>query len=96
MLKLKCLQYIMALSIFTHCNAYNILFMGPFPAPSHWMWLEHFQRNLLSRGHHITSVNNFPSKYPHPNLTEIIIKPKFDIPRYCKALYFKRKYFTFL
>ncbi|TMW54432.1 hypothetical protein DOY81_000424 [Sarcophaga bullata] len=77
-----CLQYIVALSIFTCCSGYNILFMGPFPAPSHWMWLEHFQRDLLRRGHHVTSVNNHPTKYPHPNLTEIIIDPKFDIPYY--------------
>ncbi|XP_037960919.1 UDP-glycosyltransferase UGT5-like [Teleopsis dalmanni] len=61
---------------------YNILFMGPFPAPSHWMWLEHFQRDLLKRGHHVTSVNNHPTKHPHANLTELILDPKFDIPYY--------------
>ena len=86
MLISKCLQYIVALSIFACCSGYNILFMGPFPAPSHWMWLEHFQRDLLRRGHHVTSVNNHPTKYPHPNLTEIIIDPKFDIPFYCKSI----------
>ncbi|KAI8130126.1 hypothetical protein FF38_01733 [Lucilia cuprina] len=79
---LKCLQYLLTLSIFCFCNGYNILFMGPFPAPSHWMWLEHFQKDLLKRGHHITSVNNHPTKTPHPNLTEIIIEPKFDIPKH--------------
>ncbi|KAL9924641.1 UDP-glycosyltransferase family 301 member D1 isoform 2-T2 [Glossina fuscipes fuscipes] len=63
-------------------NGFNVLFMGPFPAPSHWLWLEHFQKDLLKRGHHVTSVNNFPAKQPHPNLTEIIIDPKFDIPYY--------------
>ncbi|XP_017482517.1 PREDICTED: UDP-glucuronosyltransferase 2B13-like [Rhagoletis zephyria] len=62
--------------------AFNILFMGPFPAPSHWMWLEHFLRDLLERGHHVTAVTNHRSKYPHENLTEIIIEPKFDIPYY--------------
>ncbi|XP_030383885.1 UDP-glucuronosyltransferase 2C1 [Scaptodrosophila lebanonensis] len=61
-------------------EAARILFMGPFPAPSHWMWLEHFQRDLLRRGHQVTSVNNHPTKKPHENLTEIIINPSFDIP----------------
>lgn len=66
------------------CFSYNILFMGPFPAPSHWLWLEHFLRDLLQRGHHVTAVCNHPTTHPHPNLTEIIIDPKFDIPYYCK------------
>jgi len=65
-------------------NASRILFMGPFPAPSHWMWLEHFQRDLLQRGHHVTSVNNHPTKTPHENLTEIILNPAFDIPKLCE------------
>ncbi|XP_001988523.2 UDP-glycosyltransferase UGT5 [Drosophila grimshawi] len=63
-------------------NAYRILFMGPFPAPSHWMWLEHFQRDLLKRGHEVTSINNHPTKTPHENLTEIILNPTFDIPKH--------------
>ncbi|XP_054743786.1 UDP-glucosyltransferase 2-like [Anastrepha obliqua] len=62
--------------------AFNILFMGPFPAPSHWMWLEHFLRDLLHRGHHVTAVTNHRAKYPHENLIEIIIEPQFNIPHY--------------
>ncbi|XP_030239676.1 UDP-glucuronosyltransferase 2B13 isoform X2 [Drosophila navojoa] len=65
-----------------YSDAYRILFMGPFPAPSHWMWLEHFQRDLLKRGHHVTSLNNHPTKTPHENLTEIILNPIFDIPKH--------------
>ena len=65
-------------------HAYRILFMGPFPAPSHWMWLENFQNDLLHRGHQLTSINNHPAKHVHTNLTEIIIDPKFDIPFHCK------------
>ncbi|XP_075152982.1 UDP-glycosyltransferase family 301 member D1 [Haematobia irritans] len=76
------LKFCAILGITSGANGYNILFMGPFPAPSHWMWLEHFQRDLLERGHHITTVNNHPTKYPHTNLTEIIIDPMFDIPKY--------------
>ncbi|XP_053958144.1 UDP-glucosyltransferase 2-like [Anastrepha ludens] len=61
------------------CTGYRILFMGPFPAPSHWMWMEHFLKDLLRRGHQVTTLTNHPAKQPHPNLTEIIIDPKLDI-----------------
>ncbi|XP_013100404.2 UDP-glycosyltransferase UGT5 isoform X1 [Stomoxys calcitrans] len=82
MLPLRILRAFTILCLANGAIGYNILFMGPFPAPSHWMWLEHFQKDLLERGHHITSVNNHPTKQPHPNLTEIIIDPMFDIPHY--------------
>ncbi|XP_067626225.1 UDP-glucosyltransferase 2-like [Eurosta solidaginis] len=62
-----------------NCSSYRILFMGPFPAPSHWMWLEHFVHDLLRRGHQVTTLTNQPAKQTHPNLTEIIIDPKLDI-----------------
>ncbi|XP_073825818.1 UDP-glycosyltransferase family 301 member D1 [Musca autumnalis] len=82
MVLFKIWKIISVMFLLDACDAYNILFMGPFPAPSHWMWLEHFQRDLLEKGHSVTSVNNHPTKHPHPNLTEIIIDPKFDIPYY--------------
>ncbi|XP_017837392.1 UDP-glucuronosyltransferase 2B31 [Drosophila busckii] len=63
-------------------SASRILFMGVFPCPSHWLWLEHFQRDLLRRGHEVTSVTNVPTKTPHANLTEIILNPAFDIPKH--------------
>ncbi|XP_017482511.1 PREDICTED: UDP-glucuronosyltransferase 2B4-like isoform X2 [Rhagoletis zephyria] len=64
------------------CVAYNILFMCPFPAPSHWMWMEHFSSELLRRGHNVTTLTNHPVKQPHPNLTQIIIEPHFNITYY--------------
>uniref|UniRef100_A0A0K8UXW7 Ecdysteroid UDP-glucosyltransferase n=1 Tax=Bactrocera latifrons TaxID=174628 RepID=A0A0K8UXW7_BACLA len=78
-------------------TAFNILFMGPFPAPSHWMWLEHFLRDLLQRGHHVTALTNHRAKYVHPNLTEIIIDPQFNIPHYCKrkSYNYKSNYFSY-
>lgn len=69
---------------FTTAFGYNILFMGPFPAPSHWMWLENFVDGLLERGHHVTVVTNYKRKIPHENCTELIIDPPYDIPKYCK------------
>ncbi|XP_023165177.2 UDP-glucuronosyltransferase 2B13 isoform X2 [Drosophila hydei] len=83
---MQLLRSVLCCVVLTICgldaDAYRILFMGPFPAPSHWMWLEHFQRDLLERGHHVTSLNNHPTKKPHENLTEIILNPSFDIPKH--------------
>lgn len=62
----------------------KILFLVPFPAPSHWLWIEHFVKELLSRGHEVTAITNFPAKEAHRNYTEILIDPPYDIPYYCK------------
>lgn len=81
------MNFIGVLIIFLNISmafGYNILFMGPFPAPSHWMWLENFVDGLLERGHHVTVVTNFKRKVPHENCTELIIDPPYDIPKYCK------------
>lgn len=60
----------------------KILVLVPFPAPSHWLWLEHFVQELLERGHQVTAISNFAAKERHPNYTEILIDPPFDIPYY--------------
>ncbi|XP_062551811.1 UDP-glycosyltransferase UGT5-like [Armigeres subalbatus] len=60
----------------------KILVLVPFPAPSHWLWLNHFVQELLERGHQLTAVTNFPAKSAHPNYTEILIDPPYDIPHY--------------
>ncbi|CAD7000184.1 unnamed protein product [Ceratitis capitata] len=43
------------------------------------MWMEHFLKDLLQRGHQVTTLTNHPAKQTHPNLTEIIIDPKLNI-----------------
>uniref|UniRef100_A0A1Y9H2X1 Uncharacterized protein n=1 Tax=Anopheles dirus TaxID=7168 RepID=A0A1Y9H2X1_9DIPT len=60
----------------------KILFLVPFPAPSHWLWIEHFVKELLSRGHELTAITNFAAKESHRNYTEILIDPPYDIPYY--------------
>lgn len=75
---------LVCLSVASSAFGYNILFMGPFPAPSHWMWLESFVDGLLERGHHVTVVSNHKRKVPHENCTELIIDPPYDIPKYCE------------
>lgn len=34
-------------------QSYRILFLVPFPAPSHWIWLRHFSEELIQRGHEV-------------------------------------------
>lgn len=89
LLRKNCLWLLLGCFLLNVCSqeaeaANRILFMSPFPAPSHWMWLKHFQNDLLERGHHVTSITNYRAKEKHSNLTEIIIEPKYDIPYYCK------------
>lgn len=66
------------------CDAYRILFLAPFPVPSHWMWLDHFVREMLNRGHHVTALTNFQTKAPHANYTELIIDPEYNLYPVCE------------
>uniref|UniRef100_A0A182KAS7 UDP-glycosyltransferases domain-containing protein n=1 Tax=Anopheles christyi TaxID=43041 RepID=A0A182KAS7_9DIPT len=75
-----CVFAFTALCPYAECG--KILFLVPFPAPSHWLWIEHFVKELLSRGHEVTAISNFPAKEPHRNYTEILIDPPYDIPYY--------------
>lgn len=67
------------------------------PAPSHWLWVEHFARKLVDRGHHLTVIGNHPTKHPHPNYTEILIDPPFDIPQHFpKDAIFEMKFSSYV
>lgn len=41
------------LAILPIIQGYRILFLVPFPAPSHWLWLKHFSEELIKRGHEV-------------------------------------------
>uniref|UniRef100_A0A182LSR9 UDP-glycosyltransferases domain-containing protein n=1 Tax=Anopheles culicifacies TaxID=139723 RepID=A0A182LSR9_9DIPT len=75
-----CVFAFTALGPLAECG--KILFLVPFPAPSHWLWIEHFVKELLSRGHEVTAITNFALKEPHRNYTEVLIDPPYDIPYY--------------
>ncbi|XP_058448414.1 UDP-glycosyltransferase UGT5-like [Malaya genurostris] len=60
----------------------KILVLVPFPAPSHWLWLQHFVHELLDREHEVTAITNFAATEQHANYTEILIDPPYDIPYY--------------
>lgn len=66
------------LMLLTITNGYKILFMVPFNAPSHWILLQHFVKELIERGHEVTAIVNSPiSNFQSPNYTEILIDPPF-------------------
>ncbi|ETN60503.1 UDP-glucuronosyltransferase 2B28 [Anopheles darlingi] len=71
-----------AFSALPRIDGGKVLFLVPFPAPSHWLWIEHFIKELLTRGHEVTAITNFAAKELHPNYTEILIDPPYDIPYY--------------
>lgn len=73
---------LLAFGLMFGADSSKILVLVPFPAPSHWLWLNHFVQELLERGHQITAIANFPAKSPHANYTEILIDPPYDIPHY--------------
>ncbi|XP_059616624.1 UDP-glucosyltransferase 2 [Phlebotomus argentipes] len=68
-------------------DALKILFMAPFPVPSHWFWLKSVVDGLLDRGHEVTAITNFRAKEPHSNYTEIILDPPFDLLKYSPEHY---------
>uniref|UniRef100_A0A1B0CBS4 Udp-glucoronosyl and udp-glucosyl transferase n=1 Tax=Lutzomyia longipalpis TaxID=7200 RepID=A0A1B0CBS4_LUTLO len=71
----------------------RILFMAPFPVPSHWFWLNSIVEGLLDKGHEVTAITNFRAKQPHVNYTEIILDPPFDLLKYSpEHLIYELKY----
>ena len=79
------LLLILSPQILPAIDAYRILFLAPFPVPSHWLWLDHFVREMLDRGHQVTALTNFATKTPHANYTELIIDPPYDLYPTCEC-----------
>ncbi|XP_063696226.1 UDP-glycosyltransferase UGT5-like [Culicoides brevitarsis] len=63
-------------------SPYKILLLAPFPPPSHYLWISHFTKALLDRGHHVTAITSNHAKFKHRNLTEVVVNPPFDGPKY--------------
>ncbi|XP_058122285.1 UDP-glycosyltransferase UGT5-like [Anopheles ziemanni] len=60
-------------------DGYKILFLVPFPGPSHWLMLKHFIRELTERQHEVTCITAFKFGEPLPNYEEIYIDPPYPI-----------------
>lgn len=83
-MNLRCLVIFVA--VISFASAGNILFLVPFNGPSHWLFLSHFIRELLNRGHHVTAVTGI--KYGeslHLNYTEVLIDPPYDFNKKRKS-----------
>lgn len=44
---------LLTFQLLTYGNALKVLYLVPFPAPSHWFWLKNFAEELLKRGHEV-------------------------------------------
>lgn len=66
--------------------AYDILVVAPIPYQSHWIFIERIIKQLIDRGHSITTVSPFKYKsddYKNENLREYLI-PKYKVEDLCK------------
>lgn len=72
--------------LLSYVSAGNILFLVPFNGPSHWLFLSHFIRELLNRGHHVTAVTGIKyAESTHSNYTEVLIDPPYDFSKNRKS-----------
>ncbi|XP_039439844.1 UDP-glycosyltransferase UGT5-like [Culex pipiens pallens] len=61
-------------------QSYKILFLVPFPGPSHWLMLKHFIRELTEvRGHEVTCITSFKFGEPLSRYQEVLIEPAYPI-----------------
>uniref|UniRef100_A0A2M3ZEA6 Putative udp-glucuronosyltransferase 1-1 n=1 Tax=Anopheles braziliensis TaxID=58242 RepID=A0A2M3ZEA6_9DIPT len=68
------------LAVVALSDGYKILFLAPFPGPSHWLMMKHFIRELADRGHEVTCITAFKYGEPAPpNYTEVLIDPPYPI-----------------
>lgn len=59
--------------------SYKILFLAPFNAKSHWLFLENFVKALLQRQHEVTCITSISLTGAQPtNYTEVLIEPPLD------------------
>lgn len=76
---------IIIFSLIAISSGAKILFLGPFPGPSHWFLLQNFIKELVNRGHEVTAiVNKEINNFSSPNYTEILIDPPYDLSQVCR------------
>ncbi|XP_052866527.1 UDP-glucosyltransferase 2-like [Anopheles cruzii] len=72
--------FILFFALVTVSDGHKILFLAPFPGPSHWLMMKHFIRALSERGHEVTAITAFPFGEPLPSLyNEVVIDPPYPI-----------------
>lgn len=77
-MKISCiLLFLFALQ--QNASAYNILFLLPFPGPSHYVFIGNFVKELIARGHDVTAITNFKLNENSTKYNEILIDPQYDM-----------------
>lgn len=59
-------------------QAHKILVLVPFNGKSHWNYMSVFVKELLDRGHEVTTVTSISMGSKLNNYTEILIDPPYD------------------
>lgn len=73
-----CAMVLILYSLSTAANGYEILVLGPYNTPSHFLYLSSFVRALLDRGHEVTYLTSISLKNSNQaNYTEVLIDPPF-------------------
>lgn len=57
-------------------DGHRILGLFPHPGASHFHVFYPIMRGLAEAGHSVTVVSYFPTKYPHPRYTDILLDGK--------------------
>lgn len=76
--KINCILFIV-FALQQNILAYNILFLVPFPGPSHYIFIGNFIKELIARGHDVTSITNFKLSESSAKYKEILIDPPYDL-----------------
>ncbi|XP_055313499.1 UDP-glucosyltransferase 2-like [Sitodiplosis mosellana] len=77
---MKFFNLLLFIAFVSATNGSRILFVAPFTAKSHWLYLQSFVRALLERGHHVTCITSNPlGDQNYINYTEVLIDPPLNM-----------------
>lgn len=68
------LCYVLTASV----HAHKILVLVPFNGKSHWVYMSVFVKELLNRGHEVTTVTSMSMGSKLDNYTEVLIDPPYE------------------
>lgn len=63
-------------------QGYKILVLVPFNGKSHWIYMQTFIKELLNRGHDLTTITSISmGDQKTPNYTEVLIDPPMNMEK---------------
>ena len=78
------IPYLMLVLAVELTHGYKILVLVPFPSTSHFLMFKVFIKELITRGHEVTSISAYPINENLANYTEILIEPKWSFNDVCE------------